>query len=235
MLLTVTQVREEPYKGPVMSKRDAILSIFKIDLKGNPSFVWVLISRFLINLGFYIALLYLRSYLIFALKIGSVRNADIFTLVLALVVTFTGLAGTFPAGYLADRMSKKRVIYGTCMLCTLSAIVFWAATDTTWAIVAAAVFGLGFGAFAAVDWALACNVLPEGDAAKFLGIWTFSFVFPQIAAALVAFLVISALKSQGLAFAYRAVFASIIPFMILGTFSVSRVREREVNTGINQE
>jgi Na+/melibiose symporter-like transporter len=227
MAMTVRNVQETPYDGPVMNKRGAIRAIFKTDLKGNPSFVWVLISRFLINLGFYTALLYLKWYLTFALKVQA-SKVDIYTLILAVVVTLTGLVGTMPAGRLADRISKKTIIYGTCALCTVAAILFWSAGSIGWAIVAAAVFGLGFGAFAAVDWALACNVLPEGDAAKFLGIWTFSFVVPQMAAAFVGDMTISIFITHGQAFAYRMVFAAIIPFMILGTLSVSRVREKAV-------
>ena len=230
MLVTVLGVREAPYTGPELRKRDAMLAILRTDLKGNPSFCWVLVSRFLINLGFYTALLYLKWYLEFALRVPKAR-VDALTLVMALVVTVTGLAGTMPAGRLADRISKKRIIYGTCGLCVVAAALFWAATGLPLAMAAAAVFGLGLGAFAAVDWALACNVLPEGDAAKFLGIWTISFVLPQMAAAFVGHLTVAAfIGPLGPAGAYRAVFASIVPFMALGILAVSRVREREVTS-----
>jgi Na+/melibiose symporter-like transporter len=226
--ITVSSVHKEPYAGETMKKREAMLSIFKTDLRGNPSFVWVMISRFLINLGFYTALLYLRWYLEFALKLPA-KSADVSALVLALVVTGTGLLGTIPSGRLADAISKKKVVYITCVLCIVAAILFCVASNLTWALVASAIFGLGFGAFLAVDWALACNVLPEGDAAKFLGIWTFSFVVPQMAAALVGHVTVSALQGHiGEAGAYRAVFAGIVPFMVLGTIAVSRVKEKPV-------
>jgi Na+/melibiose symporter-like transporter len=228
MVLTVTHVREEPYTGERVQKRRAVLGILKTDLRSHPAFVWVLVSRFLINLGFYVALLYLKKYLQFVLGFPE-NTATVYALVLGVVLTITGLIGTVPAGRLADRVSKKTIIYGTCALCTVSAFLFCAAAGISWAIAAAAVFGLGLGAFAAVDWALACNVLPEGDAAKFLGIWTISFVFPQMAAALVADLTITAFTGTlGVAGAYRAVFASIVPFMVLGTIAVSRIKERPV-------
>lgn len=230
MLLTVRHVQEEPYDGDTIKKRDAMVSIFKTDLKSHPSFVWVMISRFLINLGFYTALLYLKWYLERALHVPQAKS-DVYTLILALVVTGTGLLGTMPTGKLADRVSKKVIIYITCLLCIVSSIMFCLAGNLTWAIVASAVFGLGIGAFAAVDWALACNVLPEGDAAKFLGIWTFSFVVPQMAAAFVGHLMVSAMAGHvSTAFAYRAIFASIVPFMILGTLAVSRVKEKPIKT-----
>lgn len=229
MLITARNVHEVPYTGGETCKRDAMLSIFKTDLRKHPSFVWVMISRFLINLGFYTALLYLRWYLIHALHVPH-KHVDLYTLILALVVTGTGLLGTMPTGRLADKVSKKKIIYATCALCTVSSVMFCFANNLGWAIAASAVYGLGIGAFAAVDWALACNVLPEGDAAKFLGIWTISFVVPQMAAAFIGHLTVTSLTPHiGEALAYRAVFASIIPFMLMGTIAVSKVREKPVN------
>lgn len=227
MAVTAIGVREEPYVGEQVRKRSAILAIFSTDLKGNPSFVWALISRFLINLGFYIATFYLMWYVQFAL--GLPRQKELYTLILGLIVTVAGLAGTFPAGRLADAMSKKTVIYVCCSLCILASILFVCAGSIVWAIVAAAVFGLGLGAFAAVDWALACNVLPEGDAAKFLGIWSLSIVSPQMAAALVGSATVALLTGHlSQAGVYRAVMGAIIPFMIIGTLTISMVRERKV-------
>jgi Na+/melibiose symporter-like transporter len=227
MLVTALGVREEPYEGEQVRKRHAILAIFRTDLRSNPSFVWALVSRFLINLGFYIATFYLMWYVQFAL--GFAKQKEIYTLILGLIVTAAGLAGTFPAGRLADAMSKKTVIYVCCTLCILASILFVCASSMLWAIVAAAIFGLGLGAFAAVDWALACNVLPEGDAAKFLGIWSLSIVFPQMAAALVGSATVSLLTGHmGMAGVYRAVMGTIVPFMIVGTLTISMVREKPV-------
>jgi Na+/melibiose symporter-like transporter len=226
MIVTALGVREEPYEGERVRKRHAIMAIFRTDLRGNPSFVWVIISRFLINLGFYIATFYLMWYVQFAL--GSTKK-ELHTLILGLVVTLAGLLGTFPAGRLADSMSKKTVIYVCCSLCIVASILFVCASSLVWAVVAAAVFGLGLGAFAAVDWALAYNVLPEGDAAKFLGIWSLAVVFPQMAAALVGsatVLLLAGHMSQ--AGVYRAVMGAIIPFMIIGTLTISMVKEKRV-------
>src|ERR1043165_1415074 len=49
------------------------------------------------------------------------------------------------------------------------------------------VFGLGYGAYQAVDWALASDVLPsQDDYAKDMGVWHVAFTFPQVIATPIA-------------------------------------------------
>lgn len=46
--------------------------------------------------------------------------------------------------------------------------------------VTATLYGLAFGAYYSVDWALGCDVLPnKQDAAKDMGVWHIAMVLPQ--------------------------------------------------------
>jgi MFS family permease len=48
-------------------------------------------------------------------------------------------------------------------------------------------FGIGFGAFSVMDWALATDVLPNKEEfAKDMGIWSLAMVLPQVVAAPIA-------------------------------------------------
>jgi len=88
-------------------------------------------------------------------------------------------------------------------------------------------YGSGYGAFLAVDWALALDALPEGaDAAKDLGIWHMSFVLPQVIAPVIAGQILSALKHISFPLAYTVVFALASLWFLLGTLFVIPIKLR---------
>jgi hypothetical protein len=96
-------------------------------------------------------------------------------------------------------------------------------------------FGIGYGMYYAVDWALACDVLPdcEGAAGKDMGLWHTSFTLPQaLAPAVLAGVlyyfnhaghtVIGLTTGHNLGF--RLVFGGAALWFILGTVMVSQIR-----------
>ena len=88
-----------------------------------------------------------------------------------------------------------------------------------------ALFGVGYGAYQAVDWALAIDVLPQGNsAAKDMGIWHVSLVLPQVIAPALTGIILSALKSRSLLLGYTVVFTSTALWFILGTVFVRQIR-----------
>jgi MFS family permease len=91
--------------------------------------------------------------------------------------------------------------------------------------VVAAIFGCGYGAYTAVDWALALDVLPSGEnAAKDMGIWHVSMVFPQIIAPFITGSILTALKSHSLLAGYTLVFTVTAVWFVLGTVFVRQIR-----------
>jgi MFS family permease len=95
------------------------------------------------------------------------------------------------------------------------------------------VFGIGYGAFTAVDWALACDVLPDRDsAARDMGVFHVAFTLPQVFAPALLAPVLYALNQPGTLagvvtghnLGYRAVFASAALWFALATVMVSRIR-----------
>jgi MFS family permease len=88
-----------------------------------------------------------------------------------------------------------------------------------------AVFGIGYGAYQAVDWALAIDVLPQGEsAAKDMGIWHVSLVLPQVLAPALTGVVLSAFKESSLLLGYTVVFILTALWFILGTVFVRQIR-----------
>lgn len=88
-----------------------------------------------------------------------------------------------------------------------------------------AVFGIGYGAYQAVDWALAIDVLPQGgSAAKDMGIWHVSLVLPQMLAPALTGVTLAAFKGTSLLTGYTVVFVLTALWFVLGTVFVRKIR-----------
>lgn len=148
-------------------------------------FRWAWLTRFAIILSASIALLYLYHYLDKVLRLHdpSQRQFELLTVLAAFLVV-----GSISGGRLSDRTGKRKplviaslVTVGAAQL-ILAALPHWPAT-----IVAAALVGVGFGGFLAVDPALTADVLPnEPRYARDLSIMNISSAAPQVVAPAIA-------------------------------------------------
>src|SRR3979411_825408 len=91
------------------------------------------------------------------------------------------------------------------------------------ALVIGAVFGLGYGAYTSVDWALATDVLPNmDDAAKDMGLWHIALTLPQLLAVPLAGVLLDLGQQLGQAqglpnLGYTFIFGTAIVYFVLGT------------------
>jgi MFS family permease len=227
MLLNVLVIREEPLRAPGPSVVEALQTAFRAPLRPYPSFAWLLASRFGIMMGVYNVMFFLLYYVRDTLQQGS--GAEQVTAVLSLISGVTGMAGTLVAGFLCDRFSKKAVLYVSNGISIAAGLTFAMAHSLSLAYLAAAVFGAGFGAFCAVDWALACNLLPADARAKYMGLWGVSDCVPQIVAPIIAGMTAAAVnQALGAGHGYRAVMVVSMVFYAIGTVALRSVRERPV-------
>ena len=86
--------------------------------------------------------------------------------------------------------------------------------------------GLAYGAFTAVEWALACNLLPKAESARYLGLWNASAVIPQLLAFPFAGAVGSAISAHTPGLGWRVDFGISIVSCLGGVFFLRYVRER---------
>ncbi|HEY3265746.1 MAG TPA: MFS transporter [Armatimonadota bacterium] len=229
MLWTVFRIPEAsaaanpaPTSGFLTNLRNA----FRVDLRSHPSFGWLIASRFAINMGFYTATEFLLYYVRDTLH--AARPESTVGLIF-IIVTIAGLAGNFPAGLLADRMSKKLVVYISSAVTAVAALVFLVAQSLPVAMAASCIFGAGFGAFAAVDWALATNLMPERDEARYMGVWHISFTVPQVVAPLIGGVLAYAVnRAMGPGVGYRAVLALVLVYFAIGVACIRPVKERAI-------
>jgi MFS family permease len=198
-------------------------------------FFWVFATRFLVQLG--LVSIYTFITLYFRDVIGG-KNYG-FTASLWLL---TALAGAvIPAalgGYLSDRMGKRKLfVYISSALQggVVLLVAFRLVQSLPLMYLLGLVYGVGYGAYYAVDWALACDVLPdrERSAGKDMALWHTSLTVPQVLgpallAAPLAFLNASGHAVFGMStghfLGFRFLFGVTAIFFVLGTVLVSQIR-----------
>ena len=223
MLANVLLLRERPH-GHGVGVVKTLKNAFVIPLRPYPDFTWLLISRFGIMMGLYTMMFCLLYYIRDTL--GQGEKAPEVVAKFMVLTTITGMLGVLPAGVASDRFSKKGVLFVSNAIAIMAGIAFAMAHDLTTATIAAGIFGAGFGTFAAVDWALACTLLPPGAPAKYLGLWSVSDVLPQVIAPLVAGPIAGAINLQTPGEGYRFLMGLSVVYFVLGTVAIKFIREQ---------
>jgi MFS family permease len=198
---------------------EALVRGMWISPRKHPDFAWTLASRVLVNTGNALGTGLLLYYLAFGLEIG-IDNAEEALLPLIVVYLVGVVISALVVGYLSDRIARRKVfvIWGS-LLQAIAAFVLVFVTTYEATFVAGALLGLGYGAFLAVDQALATQVLPDPhDRGKDLGIMNIAFQVPQALAPLLGAFVVDALGG------FRGLFMLSAFAAIVGALVVSLVR-----------
>ena len=194
-------------------------------------FRWVFWTRFLWVMGTFTV----QEFLLFFMR-DVVKNFSLFGQTVAenaeSAVSFfsaallLGAVGpSLIAGILSDRFGRKIMVYVSSGLQAIVPIIFVLSGSFELAVLMGLVFGIGYGAYQAVDWALAVDVLPKGEAAaKDMGIWHASLVLPQVLAPAITGFTLTALKPSGLLLGYTVVFVMTAMWFVLGTVFVRGIR-----------
>ncbi|WP_030625115.1 MFS transporter [Streptomyces sclerotialus] len=193
------------------------LSGFRLGPRRHPDLAWAWLTRFLINLGNSLVLLYLLYYLRDALHHPDPENG---VLLLTAVNGALLLATVVAAGHWSDRTGRRKpfVLWAGVLMAVATVLL---ACWQTWpgALVAAAVLGIGFGVFTSVDFALMTDVLPAAaDRGKDLGIINIANSLPQVVAPALAAPVVRHLGG------YPALYLTAAAAGLAGALFVRRIR-----------
>ena len=195
------------------------LRSFWVSPRQHPDFGWAWLTRFLMNLGNSILILYLLFYLKDEVNLTDDDAEDaVFTLtaVYGLVTVVTALVG----GWWSDRIGRRKPLVIWSGLIAAAALTLFAFVHTMpAAYVGAVVLGIGFGAYTAVDFALITQVLPgAADRAKDLGVINIANALPQVLAPVLAAAVL------GLGLGYPGLYLLAAAVSVLGSVLVRRIR-----------
>ena len=135
-----------------------------IDPRRYPDFGWAWLTRFLISLGNALGTLYLLYFLrdkVHYEQLFPGRTAEDGVLILILIYAAGAVATAVAGGIWSDRTGRRKplVIVSSLVMAAGAALL---AISPTWtaALVAAALLGIGYGVYMAVDTALVTEVLP---------------------------------------------------------------------------
>jgi MFS family permease len=188
------------------------------------SFVWLVISRSLVSMGLYLILPFFAFFLRFSLGVTSYLQTS---LTLLLTINACSLLGALPAGFLGDRVPKRAVMFGAFALLAVGALVLANAATIGPLIPLAVMLGIGWGAYYAVDWALACNLLPQGRAGALMALWNIGASGPQVLSPLIGGIVVDRIGAAAgdLGIGYRYLFDFVGVYVLLGAIALAFVRE----------
>ncbi|MCW2761307.1 MAG: major facilitator superfamily 1 [Marmoricola sp.] len=192
---------------------------FWISPRQHPDFAWAWITRFLMNLGNALVILYLLYYLQDAVDLSD-RDAEDGVFVLTAAYGVCTVLTAVVGGIWSDRLGRRKVFVIASGLVAASALLMLAFV-TTWtgALVGAVVLGIGFGIYTAVDFAMITEVLPSADdRAKDLGVINIANALPQVLAPVVAAGVL------GLGLGYSTLYVLAAGFSVLGSVLVVNIK-----------
>ena len=157
-----------------------------IDPRKYPNFAWVWFTRFLVMLGFYAIMPFVNYYLVDVVGIAQSKVDSTAPLLLGLILIVSSITGIY-GGALSDRIGRKRVVYVSNGIIAVVAPLFILCHNFGAALLVGALFGLGYGAYISVDYALGTDVLPrQEEAGKDMAIWHIAMTLPQSVAAPIA-------------------------------------------------
>ena len=210
VLATPDHPLEPEHRAPLSVR--TVIGSYWISPRQYPDFAWAWITRFLASLAIGMGTLYLLYFLRDVVRPRNIPGHSASKGLFILIVIYTGfvVVTAIVGGVISDRIAKRK------MIVTLSGILMGVAAvlltfKETWpaAMVAAVLFGAGFGAYLAVDQALITQVLPKAkDRAKDLGIINIAIVGPAAIAGAIAALLVN-LGGYPALFAATAVVAAV--------------------------
>lgn len=224
---TVARVREPSSAGTGPPFRlGPFLRSFWLPPSMHRNFFRVLVTRLFANLGVWSVLTFLLFYL--QDVVGVAEPGRVLPMVLG-IGALLGIPASLVAARLASRWGVVAIVRATSWMMAGAAIAYVGiALHPHWALMApvAFVYFSGWGAYQAVDWALALRVLPKSETAgKDMGIWHVALVLPQILGPASTGWIISGAKwAVSGRFAYTLAFAIAALWFSLAALLVARVR-----------
>jgi MFS family permease len=168
-----------------------LASSYWLSPRAYPDFGWAWLTRFLTSLAIAMGTLYLLYFLRDAVHYARLfpgQTAADGLLILILIYTVCVVIASIVGGVISDRRGRRKILVTVSGL-LMAAAALLLAFFQTWpaALGAAVLFGLGYGAYIAVDQALITQVLPAArDRAKDLGIINIAIVCPAAIGAVIA-------------------------------------------------
>jgi MFS family permease len=201
-----------------LSLRSFVGSLW-ISPREHPDFGWAWLTRFLMNLGNALVILYLLYYLKDAIDLSddeAENGVFLLTGLYGLITVVTAIVG----GIWSDRIQRRKpFVIWSGLIAAIALLLLGFASTWAMAVVGAVVLAIGFGTYTAVDFAMITQVLPAADdRAKDLGVINIANAMPQVLAPGIAAVVLA------LGLGYSGLYLIAAGVSVLGSILVTRIR-----------
>jgi MFS family permease len=172
LVLTLAAARERPPGPPPAPPQPAVGTLarsYSIDWKAHPAFAWWFVNRFLFWGGFIALNTFLLFYMIDVVRMGE-AEAQRFVGNMSTVIGLVLLVVTLPSGWLADRVGRRPLVALAGLIAAAGTGMVLVVRTPGLITAAGAIIGLGVGIFLSANWALVTDLVPEAEAARYLGI-----------------------------------------------------------------
>jgi MFS family permease len=171
-LITTRALRALPTDGSITAPRSiraTLTGTFAIDLRTYPAFGWWFLNRLL----FWCAVIAVSIFLLFfGIDVMGVTPAEAQRLISQTSAVLGGalLLCAIPASRLADRVSRKTLVFVGGLLAGAGTIGVLSTRDFGVMTIGEALIGAGVGIYLIADWALITAIVPRAEAARYIGI-----------------------------------------------------------------
>ena len=148
---------------------EALIGAFSVNFRENRVFGWWFANRILFWGAFIAINSFLINYLIDVIKMTQ-AEAQSFYGNLKLILGGALIVLALLSGWLSDKFGRKPVMLIAGLVSFAGAFLLLFVRSTTLITLAGGVVGMGIGAFITASWALATDIVPGGEAARYLGI-----------------------------------------------------------------
>ncbi|MGN7859148.1 MFS transporter [Microbacterium sp. 22303] len=178
-------------------------------------FLWLLVSRFVVNIGNAFGTSLLLFFLLYGVRVPSAQAQDDLLILIVIYTVFVVIA-SIVAGIISDRASanplrvRRRITAVSAVVQAVSGVVILISPSFEMTAVAAGIMGAGYGAYMAVSLAFATDLLKDpDDHARDLGLVNVSAQLGQLLGPLLGAGLVALVGGFGLLFGAAAVLSLV--------------------------
>lgn len=196
-------------------------------IRNRRDFYVVFLARFMVIFGQTLLMTYV---LYFFQDVLRVHNAAASTALVAVMALVGAAFSAWAAGAMSDRLDRPILVFLAGLPMAAAALGFGMVPRLSWVLVFAVCWGLGYGAYLSVDWALALDAIPDlQNVARDLGIWGIASNLPAVLAPAVGGVILVRILPASAA--YHDLFLLAGTTFLLGSVIVLWVRGKYRQTG----
>lgn len=208
--------------------RSVFLS-FAIDARRYRDFAWLMVSRLFFLMAPVGVSTFALNFILFTFHYSDAQASLYSSILLAVVVTFAAVMA-MAAGFLAQRLGKKRMVATACVIGAIGSTLLIFAPSLPWILAFGVILGISLGVFLSVDWAFMTDLIPKAEAGRYMGVSNIATASAGLIARPILGPIIDAFNNNRTStVGYRIMFGIVTGFYAIAFLTLRPVREIKVD------